>query len=253
MSNTSEHKTVMLTGASRGIGKAIALAFAEAGYDVVATDIEREMAALMTLKSEIEALGKNALVYALDVTRKDELDELVATLRSDNCHIDVLVNNAGILQPSTLQDLTEAQWDAHFDVNAKGVWLTTQALVPWMKEQGDKRIINTASIAGRCGVPTQGHYAATKSTVITLTRVAAQELGPDGFTVNAICPGIILTEMGRNNLGSEEMVKYWEERTALRRLGQPEDIAGTVLFFASPQADFITGQSINIDGGIYFH
>jgi len=252
MSNTLGNKTVLLTGASRGIGKAIALAFAQAGYDVVATDIEREMAALATLQNEIKALGQNALIYALDVTSKQDLEQLVATLRHDNCAIDVLVNNAGILQPSTLQQLTEAQWDAHFDVNAKGVWLTTQALVPWMKEQGDKRIINTASIAGRCGVPTQGHYAATKSTVITLTRVAAQELGPEGFTVNAICPGIILTEMGRNNLGSEEMVKYWEQRTALRRLGQPEDVAGTVLFFASPQADFITGQSINIDGGIYF-
>jgi len=252
MSNNTNPKTLLITGASRGIGKAIALAFAQAGYAVIATDIAREMTALETLKQEIESLGQTGLVYALDVTRKDELEKLVETLRQANRAVDVLVNNAGILQISSLQDLSEAQWDAHFDVNAKGVWLTTQVLAPYMKEKGDKRIINTASLAGRCGVPGQGHYAATKAAVISLTRVASQELGPEGFTVNAICPGIILTEMGRNNLGSEEMVRYWEGRTALRRLGQPEDVAGAVLFFASPMADFITGQAINICGGIYF-
>ncbi|HEJ9096983.1 TPA: SDR family NAD(P)-dependent oxidoreductase [Serratia odorifera] len=253
MDINANSKTVLITGASRGIGKAIALAFAAAGYRVIATDIEREMAALTSLKTEIEKTGKACLIYALDVTSKTELDNLVENLRVDGQTVDVLVNNAGILQISTLQDLSENQWDAHFNVNAKGVWLTMQAFVPYMKEQGDKRIINTASLAGRCGVPGQGHYAATKATVISLTRVAAQELGPDGFTVNAICPGIILTEMGRNNLGSEEMITYWEGRTALRRLGQPEDVAGAVMFFASPMADFITGQSINIDGGIYFN
>ncbi|QHA88052.1 SDR family NAD(P)-dependent oxidoreductase [Serratia rhizosphaerae] len=253
MGINADIKTVLITGASRGIGKAIALAFAEAGYKVIATDIEREINVLASLKNEIEHIGKSCLTYSLDVTSKTELDQLVANLRRDRQAVDVLVNNAGILQISTLQDLQESQWNAHFDVNAKGVWLTTQAFAPYMKEQGDKRIINTASLAGRCGVPGQGHYAATKAAVISLTRVAAQELGPDGFTVNAICPGIILTEMGRNNLGSEEMITYWEGRTALRRLGQPEDVAGAVLFFASPMADFITGQSINIDGGIYFH
>jgi NAD(P)-dependent dehydrogenase (short-subunit alcohol dehydrogenase family) len=128
-----------------------------------------------------------------------------------------------------------------------------QAVMPHMRERKSGRVINIASIAGRQGVATQGHYAATKSAVITLTRVLAQEAGMDGVTVNAICPGIILTEMGRNNLGSDEAVRHWEDVAALKRLGTPEDIVGPALFFASAQSDFVTGQALNVCGGIYFH
>ncbi len=128
-----------------------------------------------------------------------------------------------------------------------------QAVLPHMRERGAGRIVNIASIAGRQGVPTQGHYAATKASVITLTRVFAQEVGADGITVNAVCPGIILTEMGKNNLGSEEAIRHWEGVTALKRLGQPEDVVGAVYFFASDLASFVTGQALNVDGGIYYH
>ena len=113
--------------------------------------------------------------------------------------------------------------------------------------------INIASIAGRQGSPTQGHYASTKSAVITLTRVLAQEVGEAGITVNAICPGIILTEMGKNNLGSEKEIEHWSNVAALKRLGDPKDIIGPTVFFASELSDFVTGQSINVCGGIYFH
>jgi len=148
--------------------------------------------------------------------------------------------------------LDEASWDAHFDVNAKGVLLVTNAVLPQMQNRKAGRIINVASIAGRQGVPTQGHYAGTKATVITLTRVYSQEVGMDGITVNAICPGIILTEMGKNNLGSQEAIDHWADIAALKRLGDPNDIIGPAVFFASDLSSFVTGQALNVCGGIYF-
>lgn len=249
----SSGKVVLVTGASRGIGKALAIGMAGFGYDVVITDIEREKVALDAVCEEIAASGRRAFAYAADVSSKADVERLVADALRDAGRIDVLVNNAGILAPSLLQDLSERSWDAHFDVNTKGVWLMCQAVLPSMRRSKAGRIVNIASIAGRQGVPTQGHYAATKAAVITLTRVFAQEVGMDGITVNAVCPGIILTEMGKNNLGSEAAIRHWEGVTALGRLGQPEDVTGAVYFFASELASFVTGQALNVDGGIYYH
>lgn len=246
-------KVVLVTGGSRGIGKAIAVGMANFGYDVVITDIERERAALDAVRDEIAAAGRRAFAFSADVSSKTDVERLVADAIRDAGRIDVLVNNAGILSPSLLQDLSEESWDAHFEVNAKGVWLLCQAVLPHMRARKSGRIVNIASIAGRQGVPTQGHYAATKAAVITLTRVFAQEVGMDGITVNAVCPGIILTEMGKNNLGSEDAIRHWEGVTALKRLGQPEDVVGAVYFFASDLASFVTGQALNVDGGIYYH
>jgi 3-oxoacyl-[acyl-carrier protein] reductase len=221
-------RVAVVTGASRGIGRAIAVGLAEFGYDVAVLDLAAQRVALNETAAQIRTTGRKALVHELDVTSKPEIDATVRAILAEAGGIDVLVNNAGILKPSTLEDLSEKDWDAHFDVNI-------------------------ASIAGRQGVATQGHYAATKSTVITLTRVFAQEVGMDGITVNAICPGIILTEMGKNNLGSDEAIRHWETVASLKRLGDPEDIVGPVRFFASNQSDFVTGQSLNVCGGIYFH
>jgi 3-oxoacyl-[acyl-carrier protein] reductase len=243
----------VVTGASRGIGRAIAVGLAEFGYDVAILDLGAQRKALEETAAEIRAAGRKAFIHELDVTSKPEIETTVAAILSEAGSIDVLVNNAGILKTSTLEDLSEKDWDAHFDVNAKGVLLMCQAALPHMRSKKSGRIINIASIAGRQGVATQGHYAATKSTVITLTRVLAQEVGMDGITVNAICPGIILTEMGKNNLGSDEAVRHWETVASLKRLGYPEDIIGPVRFFASNQSDFVTGQSLNVCGGIYFH
>lgn len=243
----------VVTGASRGIGRAIAVGLAQFGYDVAVLDLGAQRAALDETAAEIRAAGRKAFVHELDVTSKPEIEAMVGAILAEAGGIDVLVNNAGILKPSTLEDLSEKDWDAHFDVNAKGVLLMCQAVLPHMRAKKSGRIINIASIAGRQGVATQGHYAATKSTVITLTRVLAQEVGIDGITVNAICPGIILTEMGKNNLGSDEAIRHWETVASLKRLGYPEDIIGPVRFFASNQSDFVTGQSLNVCGGIYFH
>ncbi len=246
-------RVAVVTGASRGIGRAIAVGLAEFGYDVAVLDLAAQRVALNETAAQIRTTGRKALVHELDVTSKPEIDATVRAILAEAGGIDVLVNNAGILKPSTLEDLSEKDWDAHFDVNAKGVLLMCQAVLPHMRSKKSGRIINIASIAGRQGVATQGHYAATKSTVITLTRVFAQEVGMDGITVNAICPGIILTEMGKNNLGSDEAIRHWETVASLKRLGDPEDIVGPVRFFASNQSDFVTGQSLNVCGGIYFH
>ncbi|RUU57143.1 SDR family NAD(P)-dependent oxidoreductase [Mesorhizobium sp. M2C.T.Ca.TU.002.02.1.1] len=246
-------KTALVTGASRGIGRALAKGLAEAGFDVAITDLPSQAAELDVTKSEIEAAGRKAYVYTMDVSKKKDIEATAQALLKAAGSIDVLVNNAGILKPSLLQDLDEANWDAHFDVNAKGVLMMCQAVLPHMRARKSGRVINIASIAGRQGVPTQGHYAATKAVVITLTRVLAQEVGMDGVTVNAICPGIILTEMGKNNLGSEAAIRHWEDVAALKRLGAPEDIIGPVLFFASDLSAFVTGQALNVDGGIYYH
>ncbi|OHV62648.1 3-oxoacyl-ACP reductase [Mesorhizobium sp. LCM 4577] len=246
-------KTALVTGASRGIGRALAKGLAEAGFDVAITDLPSQAAELDVTKSEIEAAGRKAYVYTMDVSKKKDIEATAQALLEAAGSIDVLVNNAGILKPSLLQDLDEANWDAHFNVNAKGVLMMCQAVLPHMRARKSGRVINIASIAGRQGVPTQGHYAATKAVVITLTRVLAQEVGMDGVTVNAICPGIILTEMGKNNLGSEAAIRHWEDVAALKRLGAPEDIIGPVLFFASDLSAFVTGQALNVDGGIYYH
>lgn len=242
-------KTALITGAARGIGAALAEGLAAHGADIVLCDLASQEAGLTKTQAAVEALGRRCKVLPLDVTDASAIQAVVAQAGQ----IDILVNNAGILKPSRLEDLSETDWDAHFDVNAKGLLLMTNAILPQMRARRAGRIINVASIAGRQGVPTQGHYAATKATAITLTRVYAQEVGMDGITVNAICPGIILTEMGRNNLGSEEAIQHWTEVSALKRLGDPKDLVGPVVFFASDLSGFVTGQALNVCGGIYFH
>ncbi len=248
-----DDKVALVTGASRGIGAALAVGLAKHGADVAICDLERQADALAEVRMQVEAEGRRCFAHHVNVSNMAQVESTVAEISAESGGIDILVNNAGILKPSLLEDLPEADWDAHFNVNAKGVYLMANAVLPQMRARKSCRIINIASIAGRQGVATQGHYAATKATVITLTRVYAQEVGMDGITVNAICPGIILTEMGKNNLGSEEAIRHWQEVAALKRLGDPQDIVGPAVFFASDLSAFVTGQALNVCGGIYFH
>lgn len=248
-----EGKTALITGASRGIGAALAVGLAKYGANTVITDLDRQSDELATVAAQVGKTGRKCLALPLDVTNKGIVESVVGQATDAFGQIDILVNNAGILVPKQLEELDEKTWDAHFDVNAKGVLLCTNAVLPQMRQRKSGRIINIASIAGRQGVPTQGHYAATKATAITLTRVYSQEVGMDGITVNAICPGIILTEMGKNNLGSQENIDHWTNVAALKRLGDPDDIVGPAVFFASDLSDFVTGQALNVCGGIYFH
>lgn len=251
MTSQGNGRTALVTGASRGIGRAIAIGLAEAGFDVVLNDIPRQSGELDGVKREIVGLGRQCYVATADVSKKAEVEAMVRKTLAEAGHIDVLVNNAGILISSTVEALPEEVWDAVLDVNAKGTFLVTQALLPHMKARRYGRIVNIASIGGKHGAPEQAHYSASKAAVMGFTRVLAQEVGGDGITANCICPGIIVTEMGRTNLADQSNVDKWVGITALRRLGQPEDVAGPVAFLASDAAAFVTGQTLNVCGGIH--
>lgn len=243
-------KVALVTGASRGIGRAIAIGLAKRGFDVAINDIERQKDALSDVAKEITALGRRALCVFADVSNKAAVTAMVAQVADEFKHIEVVVNNAGILIAGDVEHLQEDYWDSVLDVNAKGTFLVVQAVLPFMKQQNYGRIVNIASIGGKHGAPEQAHYSASKAAVMGFTRVLAQEVGTFGITANCVCPGIILTDMGRVNLDDPEIRKSWEDKTAMRKIGDPEDVVGAVAFFASDDAAFITGQSLNVDGGI---
>lgn len=246
----SDPRTALVTGASRGIGAAIALGLAERGYDLALNDIDRQSAALADIAARITAMGRTALTVSADVSHKAQVDAMAWTVLDRFGHLDALVNNAGILIAGAVDGLPEAHWDAVMDINAKGSFLVIQAFLPAMKARGYGRIVNIASIGGKHGAPEQAHYSASKAAVMGFTRVLAQEVGPLGITANCVCPGIILTDMGRVNLDDPAIRTAWQDRTAMRRIGAPEDVVGPVAFFASDDAGFVTGQSLNVDGGI---
>ena len=243
-------KIALVTGASRGIGRAIAVGMARRGFDVAINDIERQKDALEEVASEIEAAGRRALSLYADVSNKAEVEAMAQKTIETFGRIDAIVNNAGILIASDVEHLAEQHWDSVLDVNAKGTFLVIQAVLPQMKKQNYGRIVNIASIGGKHGAPEQAHYSASKAAVMGFTRVLAQEVGAYGITANCICPGIILTDMGRVNLDDPAVRKSWQDKTAMRRIGDPEDVVGPVAFLASDDAAFVTGQSLNVDGGI---
>ena len=244
------NRTALVTGACRGIGAAIAIGLAKRGYDVAINDIERQKDALAGVAAEIEALGQRAVTVFADVSNKGEVEAMAKAIVDAFSHLDAVVNNAGILFAGEVDGLKEEYWDSVMDVNAKGTFLVIQSVLPMMKARRYGRIVNIASIGGKHGAPSQAHYSASKAAVMGFTRVLAQEVGVDGITANCVCPGIILTDMGRVNLDDPVVRNSWQEKTAMRRIGDPEDVVGAVAFFASDDAAFITGQSLNVDGGI---
>ncbi|MBC8718702.1 SDR family NAD(P)-dependent oxidoreductase [Ochrobactrum sp. Marseille-Q0166] len=247
---TEQAKIALVTGASRGIGRAIAFGMAKRGFDVAINDIERQKDALQDVAKEIEASGRRALTVYADVSNKTDVETMVQKTVDNFGRIDAVINNAGILIASDVEHLKEEHWDSVLDVNAKGTFLVVQAVLPFMKKQNYGRIVNIASIGGKHGAPEQAHYSASKAAVMGFTRVLAQEVGTFGITANCICPGIILTDMGRVNLDDIAVRETWQEKTAMRRIGDPEDVVGPVAFLASDDAAFVTGQSLNVDGGI---
>ncbi|MGI4748397.1 MAG: SDR family NAD(P)-dependent oxidoreductase [Janthinobacterium lividum] len=250
MTKSANGRTALVTGASRGIGRAIALGLAADGFEVLLNDIERQRDELEAVAAEIAKLGRRAIPLFADVGHREQVRAMIATGLAQAGRIDVVVNNAGILIPNSVENLLEQEWDAVMDINAKGTFLVVQALLPHMRERGYGRIVNIASIGGKHGAPEQAHYSASKAAVMGFTRVLAQEIGQFGITANCICPGIIVTDMGRTNLSEQTNIDKWVGITALRRLGQPEDVVGPACFLASDASAFITGQSLNVCGGI---
>ncbi|HWT64260.1 MAG TPA: SDR family NAD(P)-dependent oxidoreductase, partial [Ochrobactrum sp.] len=237
---TEQAKVALVTGASRGIGRAIAIGMAKRGFDVAINDIERQKDVLEGVAKEIEAVGRRALAVYADVSRKADVEAMAKKTIDTFGRIDAVVNNAGILIASEVEHLKEEHWDSVLDVNAKGTFLVVQAVLPYMKNQKYGRIVNIASIGGKHGAPEQAHYSASKAAVMGFTRVLAQEVGTFGITANCVCPGIILTDMGRVNLDDVAIREAWQEKTAMRRIGGPEDVVGPVAFLASDDAAFVT-------------
>ena len=248
----------LVTGAGQGIGKAIGLALAKAGADIVAADINQTT--LDALKPEIEALGRRCLCLQADVGDVQAIDGMVEKAVSSFGKIDILVNNAGVTRRAFIMDLTVADWDRIHRVNAKGVFFCLQRVAREMIEKGGGRIINIASIAGK-GFPgaSNAAYAASKGAVLSLTKTAAQQLGPHDITVNAVCPGITETEMyqaivetraAKEGKSVDDIRQSMTETVPLRRANSPDDVADAVVFLASPSARNVTGQSLNIDGGL---
>ena len=239
-------KTALVTGAARGIGKAIALKFASEGANIAFTDlvIDEEHGGLAT-EREIAALGVKAKGYAADFTQSEEVVNLV---KEEFGSVDILVNNAGITKDGLMLRMTELQWDAVINVNLKSAFNFIHACVPVMMRQRGGSIINMASVVGVHGNAGQANYAASKAGMIALAKSVGQEMGPKGIRANAIAPGFIDTAM--TQALPENIRKEWISKIPLRRGGTVEDIANTALFLASDLSSYVCGQVIQVDGGM---
>lgn len=242
-----EGKVALITGASRGIGKGIALKFASEGADIAFTDLSDDENMAATVK-EIEALGVKAKGYASNAADFAQTEEVVNKVKEDFGHIDVLVNNAGITKDGLMLKMTEAQWDAVIAVNLKSAFNFIHAVTPIMMRQRHGSIINMASVVGVHGNAGQANYAASKAGLIALAKSIAQEVGSRGIRANAIAPGFIETAM--TAALSDDVRKAWAQKIPLRRAGQVEDIANVATFLASDMSSYVSGQVIEVDGGM---
>lgn len=242
-----EGKVALITGASRGIGKGIALKFASEGADIAFTDLFADENMEATVK-EIEALGVKAKGYASNAADFAQTEEVVNKIKEDFGHIDILVNNAGITKDGLMLKMSEAQWDAVIAVNLKSAFNFIHAIIPIMMRQRHGSIINMASVVGVHGNAGQANYAASKAGLIALAKSIAQEVGSRGIRANAIAPGFIETAM--TAALSEEVRKEWAQKIPLRRAGQVEDIANVATFLASDMSSYVSGQVIEVDGGM---
>ena len=241
------NKVALITGAGRGIGKAIALRFAQEGCNIAFTDIALNDVVLETEK-ELQALGIKAKAYASNAANFEETHQVVDEIVKDFGRIDILVNNAGITKDTALKRMTEEQWDAVINVNLKSVFNFTKAVQPVMWKQAGGSVINMSSVVGVSGNANQCNYSASKAGIIGFTKSAAKEMGVRGIRHNAIAPGFIITAM--TNALPEDVRKQWESLIPLRRGGTPEDVANVALFLASDLSSYVTGQVIHCCGGM---
>src|SRR3954470_23941476 len=241
-----ENQIAVVTGAGRGIGRAIALKFANAGADVVC--ISRTQENSDKVANEIRTLGRKAWAFAVDVADSNAVAAAAEKILADCGKVDILVNNAGVTRDGLLMRMSDADWDAVLNTNLKGAFLFTKAFTRAFAKQRSGRIINVASIIGLIGNAGQANYAASKAGLIGFTQSVAKELGSRGITVNALAPGFVETDM--TAVLKEEFKVELLKRIPLNSLGQPEDIAAAALFLASPGARYVTGQVLTVDGGM---
>ena len=240
-------KVALVTGAARGIGKAIALKFASEGADVAFTDLVINEAAEETVK-EIEAFGHKVKAYASNAADFAQTQEVVDQIMADFGHIDILVNNAGITKDGLMLRMSEAQWDAVINVNLKSAFNFIHALTPIMARQRGGSIINMSSVVGVSGNAGQCNYSASKAGLIGLAKSIANEMGPRGIRANCIAPGFIISDMTKAL--SEEVREQWMKTIPLRRGGTPEDVANVALFLASDLSSYVSGQVIHVCGAM---
>ena len=240
-------KVALITGAARGIGKAIALKFASEGCDIAFTDLIINDAALQTV-SEVESYGVTCRAYASDASDFVATQDIVSQIHKDFGHIDILVNNAGITKDSLMLRMSEAQWDAVINVNLKSAFNFIHACTPIMSRQKGGSIINMSSVVGLAGNAGQCNYSASKAGLIALAKSIAKEMGPRGIRANCIAPGFIISDM--TAALSEEVREQWAKTIPLRRGGSVEEVAKVALFLASDLSSYVSGQVISCCGGM---
>ncbi|TGB00251.1 3-oxoacyl-[acyl-carrier-protein] reductase [Sporolactobacillus shoreae] len=240
-------KVALVTGASRGIGRAIALELAREGASVVVNFAGSKDKAEETA-SEIREMGTEAFVFQCDVSNEEDVQSMIKASIEKFGHLDIVVNNAGITRDGLLMRLKEEDWDAVLNTNLKGVFLVTKTVLRPMMRQKHGKIVNVASVVGILGNPGQANYVAAKAGVIGLTKTTAREVASRGITVNAVAPGFITTEM--TDKLSEQVKEQMKSEIPLQRLGSPEDVAKVVRFLASDDSNYMTGQTLSIDGGM---
>jgi 3-oxoacyl-[acyl-carrier protein] reductase len=240
-------KVAMVTGGAQGIGKAVALMLARHGADVVVADVNLEKAA--ETAKEVEATGRGAMAVNVDVTRLSDVENMVESAIGRFGRIDILINNAGIARDKLILRMTEEDWDAVLDVNLKGTFNCTKAVIKHMSKQRSGKIVNIASVVGEMGNAGQANYSASKAGVIGLTKTIAREFAQRGINVNAIAPGYIQTPM--TDVLPDKAKEELKRMIPMERLGQPEDVAYAVLFLVSDASSYVTGQVLNVNGGIY--
>lgn len=242
-----EGKTAIITGGSRGLGKAMTQALSEAGAKVAI--ISRTESELQKTAAEINNAGGNCTYKALDINNREDFQEFVDELYEKNGSVDILINAAGVNKRHSFLEFPENDWDQVINTNLKSVYQITQIVIPYMQKNNYGKIINIASLTSQIGLPNMAAYVASKGAISQLTKALAVELAESGINVNAIGPGYFKTELTMPLFKDQEKVAWMKSRIPLKRVGEPEDLKGTALFLASKASDYITGQTIYVDGG----
>lgn len=240
-------RVALVTGGAQGIGKAVALLLAKNGADIAVSDVNLQKAE--ETAGEIQSLGRKAMAIKADVSSSEDVERMVQAIMERFGRIDILVNNAGIARDKLILRMTEEDWDAVLNVNLKGTFHCTRTVIRHMSKQRYGKIVNIASVVGEMGNAGQANYAASKAGVIGLTKTVAREFAQRGINVNAIAPGYIATPM--TDALPEKAKEELQRMIPMERLGKPEDVAEAVLFLVSEASSYITGQVINVNGGIY--